>query len=255
MRIHDGAAGTLLAPHLRGGESADDLCLREPERVTRMHEAYLDAGAHAVQTNTFLAHARGKRRHRELVRAGWHCAQEAIQRHGGTARGWVTVGPVGADEAGWWESLEVALELEPAGVVCETIPDLVTARACTDAWRTVATGITTPLLVLCTVQGDDRWPLEVERPHEAACVGLNCCAGPAGLRPLLEALCDRNDRAWVAPSAGLPVIDRSGVPHWPLGPSAWAEQVAALVDGLPVAGVGGCCGTDPRHVGEIAGLL
>lgn len=260
MLIHDGAYGTLLARHLLGGETVDDLAIRAPGLVIDAHRAYLDAGAQALQTNSFLVHARGsQRRRRLLIDAAVSCAREAIEQSPRPVELLGTVGPVGSVPRDWWPIFEQLLEAQVDAVLCETIAEAATAAACVAAWRDVAAGVhDVSLLLGCTVspsRGVDawRWVLDIAdvAPDEIH-VGLNCCEGPNGLRPVLEQLCDVRGTAWTMPSAGRPDTTASGEPVWPLGDGdGWAQAAAALVAELPVSRVGGCCGSGPDSIAAL----
>jgi methionine synthase I (cobalamin-dependent) len=261
MRIHDGAYGTLLRGHLHGDETVDDLCVRAPRLVIDAHRAYLDAGASAIQTNAFLAHLRtSTNRRQQLQLAALDCAREAAAA---TARDELlvvaTLGPAGTEPRDYWHDLELLLDADVAAVQCETITDRRIADAFLGAWDDVARGVRDVEVRLgCSVSPSagaeaQRWVLELagEAPAEVA-IGLNCCEGPIGLRPLLAELAELRADAWVMPSAGLPVADSSGVERWPLDrPNDWASAVAELVEDLPVAAVGGCCGTTPSHIAAL----
>jgi 5-methyltetrahydrofolate--homocysteine methyltransferase len=80
-------------------------------------------------------------------------------------------------------------------------------------------------------------------------VGLNCALGPAELRPFLRELADVADTHVSAhPNAGLP--NQFG--EYDLT----ATEMAAIVAEYSASGlvniVGGCCGTTPDHIAEIA---
>lgn len=260
MRIHDGATGTQLQRHLRGDETADDLCVRAPELVREVHAAYLEAGADVVQTNSFLVWTRGSgRRRRHLIEAAHACAVEAIEASGRTSPEpclAATIGPASSDPRDYWSDLERWLELGARVVRIETIATRGVADAALEAWRDVARGSEATLLLGCSVSpsaGADamRWVLELAGSSsfpDAALIGLNCCEGPDGLRPVLEGLVERRgeDVVWVDPSAGLPPYQ---------APGQWAERTAELVHELRLAAVGGCCGTTPEGIRTLVNLL
>ncbi|MEK9143557.1 MAG: homocysteine S-methyltransferase family protein [Patescibacteria group bacterium] len=50
---YDGAKGTMLAKHLEPGAPSEILNLTAPSTVRAIHQAYVDAGAQMIQTNTF----------------------------------------------------------------------------------------------------------------------------------------------------------------------------------------------------------
>src|SRR5690606_8733315 len=49
----DGAMGTLLIHHLGKLKDLDEVSLLYPEEIERIHQAYSDAGANILKTNTF----------------------------------------------------------------------------------------------------------------------------------------------------------------------------------------------------------
>ena len=262
MRIHDGAYGTLLTRHLHGDETVDDLCLRAPNVVIDAHRAYLDAGADAIQTNSFLAYLRGSdRRRRELRHAALACAREAAAAADGDERTvFVTIGPDRAGVRAFWEPIEQALEEDVRGLLCETVTDAATARAFAAAWAEVGAGVQgVEVLLGCSVSPSTgreacAWvfDLATELADDVA-LGLNCCEGPIGLRPVLEELAERRGSVWVMPSAGVPRVEAGREPEWPFDdPAVWAEAVHEAIDDLPVQGLGGCCGTTPDFVGALA---
>ena len=62
----DGAMGTMLqSAGLETGRAPEGLNLSNPELITKIHRAYLDAGAQILYTNTFGAN-REKLAHEEL---------------------------------------------------------------------------------------------------------------------------------------------------------------------------------------------
>lgn len=260
MRIHDGAYGTLLERHLHGDETVDDLCLREPALVIGAHLAYLDAGATSIQTNAFLAWMRtSERRRSELQHAALACAREAAATRPDILVA-ATIGPAGDEPSAFWRDLEQLLEAEVAAVQVETITSRCVADAFLAAWREVAAGVRDVEVRLgCSVApslgaADQRWVLELaaDAPEEVL-VGLNCCEGPRGLRPLLVELCELRERAWVMPSAGVPLDRAPGEPpSWPLDrPADWRDATRELIDDLPVTLVGGCCGTTPESIAAL----
>ena len=102
----DGAMGTML---LEDGipleRCLEELCISEPERVSKIHQAYVAAGARVIETNTFGAsRARldrfgfGDRTH-EINAAAAALARQAVKGKDVCVAG--SVGPLGvsADEA------------------------------------------------------------------------------------------------------------------------------------------------------------
>ena len=80
-------------------------------------------------------------------------------------------------------------------------------------------------------------------------IGLNCALGPAELRPFLRELAGVADTHVSAhPNAGLP--NQFG--EYDLTATEMADIVAEYSEAKLVNIVGGCCGTTPDHIAEIA---
>ena len=84
--------------------------------------------------------------------------------------------------------------------------------------------------------------------------GFNCGLGPDQMLPYVERLAKVSTKPIIVkPNAGLPkVVDGQTV--FSVGPEAFAASVAKLV-AAGASIVGGCCGTTPRHVGELFRLF
>ncbi|MBN1865411.1 MAG: bifunctional homocysteine S-methyltransferase/methylenetetrahydrofolate reductase, partial [Victivallales bacterium] len=82
-------------------------------------------------------------------------------------------------------------------------------------------------------------------------VGLNCCVGPEGiLEPLSELLSLTRLPIVVQPNAGVPKqVD--GRMIYMASPEYFATYAQRFVN-MGARGVGGCCGTSPEHIREIA---
>lgn len=255
MLIADGAYGTVLQPHLQHGELADELCRRAPARVVEQHLAYIEAGAQAIQTNSFMAWALPSARARVVYEAAVACALEAAQGRPVTVRG--TIGPAGTTPRSFYRQIEFLLERELPVVVCETVTEAETASAFLRAWHEVARGAPATAIVSLSIDplgAADRlgWiqRLQIAGPVE---LGLNCCNGPQPeLRGPLEALLEYEVPVHLSPSAGLPSCGPDGAPQYAMSAGRWAEAVASLSEGLPLASVGGCCGTTPEMIGLLA---
>lgn len=260
--VGDGAYGTLLAPRLLGGEVVDELCVREPDAVIDAHRSYLEAGAGCIQSNSFLAWRFRERRRRDIYAAALECARSAAAASAGSrgepVRVRATVGPAGREPRAFYRDIEQLLDAGVDELLCETVTEAPIAAAFLRAWYEVVAGARARATLSFSVSPSRgarswQWIGKLAVPAGVA-VGLNCCEGPAGLRAPLELLADTpaGERGMrVGPSAGLPVMRTGQPPMYPLSPDEWADAVAALVDGLSVDVVDGCCGTTP---GFITGL-
>ena len=89
----------------------------------------------------------------------------------------------------------------------------------------------------------------------AAAVGLNCVPA-SGLLPATVARFRRALRGplSVKPNAGDPVIGPDKLAHYPMGPEEFAAIIRDCRD-LGANLLGGCCGTDPGFIRELARVL
>ena len=83
-------------------------------------------------------------------------------------------------------------------------------------------------------------------------IGLNCATGPAEMSEHLRVL---SQQATIGiscmPNAGLPVLTNEGA-HYPLSPAELADAHEVFVRDYGLSLVGGCCGTTPEHLRQVA---
>ncbi len=268
--VLDGAMGSeLIAAGLPAGGLAR-ANLDHPDLVQAVHQAYLDAGAEALTTNTFAVNRYRQHHDRELsvrlASAGVRLAREvAARRAAGPPFVLGSLGPLGpvvgaeitvaeAEDA----FAEVALAMADAGVdafTIETMPSTVEAVSALAGVRRVSR---LPVLVSRSLDRDD--PLEIaEFAHActvggASAVGVNCASGPRQLLPVVARLAGATTLPVVArPNAGFPTSE-DGRPHYHLRPDYLVAQLRAYV-AAGASIVGGCCGVGPSHIAALAAAL
>ncbi len=271
LLVSDGAWGTMLqARGLPAGMAPELWCLERPAEVQAIAQAYRDAGADLVESNSFganrfkLAHYGMELRTSELNRAA-----ASLSKQGMADRGWViaSMGPTGklllleevTEEELYLAFAEQSKALAEGGAdaLCiETMSDL------EEACQAVKAARQTGLPVICTFTFDKtpsngyrtlmgNTPAEVAlRLVEAGAdvVGTNCGNGMAGMVEIAAQMAAAVPGVplLVHANAGLPVV-KDGVTTFPETP----EQMAAHVKDLIAAGasiIGGCCGTTPDHI-------
>jgi len=83
-------------------------------------------------------------------------------------------------------------------------------------------------------------------------IGFNCALGAKQLTPHLEVLAQKSDlRISAHPNAGLP----NAFGEYDETPQQMANQIKTYLDKNLVNIIGGCCGTTPAHIKEIADLV
>ncbi|MEK6769159.1 MAG: bifunctional homocysteine S-methyltransferase/methylenetetrahydrofolate reductase [Gemmatimonadota bacterium] len=273
--VFDGAMGTML--YARGvfiNVCYDELNLRSPELVRDVHKAYLKAGAELLETNTFganpvkLAHYQLADQTRAINRRAAEIAREAAN---GRASVVGAIGPLGVrlepfGETGREEAFaffrEQAEGLLAGGVdgfILETFADLDEIQ---EALRAVRATSDLPVIAQMTIAEDGSTvygtdPETLARTLDqvgADVIGLNCSVGPQGILEAVEKMVRVTTRPISAqPNAGLPraIGDRK---IYMASPEYFGTYGKFLVE-AGARFVGGCCGTTPDHVKEIASFV
>lgn len=270
--VCDGAMGTML--YGKGvfiNRCFESLNLTQPDLVRDVHQEYLRAGADVIETNTFGANRVKLRQFglgdkvAEINRAGGTLAREAAGERGYVAGAMGPLGvriepwgKIGVDEATQYFR-EQAQALADAGVdlfILETFRDLNEIGAAIDAVRSLSA---LPIVAQMTTEEDgnslDGTPPERFAPElvarGASVVGVNCSVGPAPMLETIERIGQVSD-TWLAaqPNAGKP-RDIEGRNIYLCSPEYMASYARRFI-GHRVRLVGGCCGTTPEHIRQIA---
>ncbi|MBN2357901.1 MAG: methionine synthase [Deltaproteobacteria bacterium] len=286
--VFDGAVGTqiqalaLPPSSWRGREGCHEwLNLIAPEAIQRIHEAYLDAGADVVETNTFGANASAlveyglADRIEEINRAAAAIARRAVASRGAGPPRFVagSIGPgtklASLGQVGF-AALHASYLAQVTGLVAggvdllliETVQDPLQLKAALLAARDAlaAAGRDLPIAVSVTVEPNGALlvgteigaVLAIVEPFAVAALGINCSTGPEPMQPHLHQLCAQfGGPVLVQPNAGMPVhVD--GAVSYPLAAEPFAAALARFVAEEGVSIVGGCCGTTPAHIAALA---
>jgi homocysteine S-methyltransferase len=270
--LFDGATGTVLQGLGTGpGHSFDGLNLTAPEVVGAAHRAYVEAGADAIETNTFGANRFRLAEHGLADRVSEiNAAAVAIAREAAAPDGvWVagSVGPLGVvlapigrvtateARAAFAEQISALVDAGVDLVVIETMPSVHEVEIAAGVAREIAPDIA--ILAMMTFADDDRTLLgagaaEVARALSALdvdAVGVNCSTGPNQVLRLTTAMLEVAPELAVAaiPNAGFPERDATGRVSYPATPEYFADYASAFVEsGISI--IGGCCGTSDAHI-------
>jgi homocysteine S-methyltransferase len=275
--VADGAMGSVLHEAIGPQRCYDQLNSTDPEAVFRVHQAYIEAGAQIIETNTFGANrlkllafglsdevTRFNQRGVKIAREAREAASREVLIAG-------SIGPLGmvrqAREVPNEEIFEVFKEqagaLEERGVdlfILETFSDLEELLLAIDAVRSFSR---LPIVAQLTFTEEGTTHGDI-RPRDAAArlkekdvqvVGANCTLGPQALLPIVQELTSLNDRPVSAmPNAGFPKRQGDRIVYPKSSPEYFASFAREAV-GLGVRLLGGCCGTTPEHIRAIADAI
>lgn len=264
--LFDGATGTALCAQSGEGEAVERLCLTQPQRVLALHRAYLAAGCKAIKTNTFAAHVslacENEDDQKRLIRAAYDLARRAGDAYDAAVFADIGPAPTDTDSAAACY-IAMAEQYLNVGATCflfETMQSgegLAEAAAyikasCPDAWIMVSFAADADGFTRAGEQAS-ALALQMSACGAVDAIGLNCICGAYHIRQLLSTL-DVGDK-WMSamPNAGYPHVEE-GRTYYDSAPAYYAQQVMECVKaGARI--VGGCCGTTPEHIRQIARLL
>ena len=260
----------------------DILNLTQPQIITEIHRAYLEAGADITTTNTFTATSIGQGDYGlqaavyDMNVQGARLAKAAAAEFSGTRLVAGSVGPLNVtlsmspkvdDPSFRTVSFDAVYEayaeqirgLRDGGadlLLIETIFDTLNAKAAIAAALDVAPELPRWISVTIvdrsgrTLSGQTIEAFWTAVEHaEPAVVGVNCSLGATEIRPYVE------DLARVAP-VPISCYPNAGLPNAFGGYDETPEITSELLHGFAADGlvniVGGCCGTTPEHIRMIA---
>ncbi len=279
LLVCDGAMGTEL--YRRGiflNQSFEGLNLHQPKLVSAVHEAYVQAGAEVIATNTFACHRFKLAAHgldsntSELAYKGARLARKAagdgVYVLGSLGPLGIRIepfGPTSLEEACkvFQEPMRALLDGGVDGILLETFSDLQEIKVAIEAVRALRADL--PVIAHMTIGVDGLSPqgtppaVIAQRLSQwgATVVGLNCSVGPGPILEAVEKMVEVTERPIsVQPNAGRPK-EVDGRMLYLCSPEYMALYAKRFYR-LGVRLVGGCCGTSPEHIKairEVAGTL
>lgn len=319
--VFDGAMGTqvhglnLDAKAFGGPEFqmlSDLLVFTRPDEVSAIHRRYFEAGADAVETNSFgaspmrleefdfsrldLSEFKGvpegfdprtatdaemayqlAKRSAELAVRGRDTA--APPEDGGARYVVASVGPsnrvLSPSDAGLkgakWEEIEENFKVQALGMIDggadvilhETQQDLLELKAAILGSRKAMEerGKRLPLMAQVTVDKHSRMQIfhtdilavvAALEDMDVDVIGINCSIGPDQMEATVERLCRHSRKpVSVLPNAGLPRSE-GGQTVFQMGAEEFGKLASNFVTRHGVNAIGGCCGTTPDHIRELA---
>lgn len=282
--ICDGAMGTELQRRGLGrGVTPDSWSITHPDEVKSVHNAYIQAGARAILTNTFGANAMrsGKDGQYSVQQMNHAAVKNARDCAGQNVLVFGDIGPTGIEdqlppygtqpEQLFYDTFkEQAIALAGAGVDAILVETMSSLAEATIAVRAVKEN--TDLTVICTMAfnrppasrpGDFKTPwgddlsdvVDKLTQTGAEVLGSNCGDLVEEMPDLARQMREMTDLPLIfETNAGRPRVDEEYRSIYSLAPKDLAEIAFQLVEaGANI--VGGCCGTTPEHIAAIRDRL
>ncbi len=289
--VFDGAMGTSLqAQNLTaadfGGPEYEGcneyLVQTKPDAIAKVHRDFLQAGADVIETDTFgaasivLAEYDLTDRAYELNKAAAALAKQVAAEFStpeqprfvagsmGPTTKLPTLGHIDFDtmQAAFAEQAEGLYDGGVDLFIIETCQDVLQIKAALNAVESVLQhkGERRPLMVSITMEtmgtmlvgSEISAALTILEPYPIDILGLNCATGPDRMADHIKYLCEHSPFVVSCiPNAGLPE-NIGGHAHYKLTPMELRMALIRFVEDWGVQIIGGCCGTRPDHIQQLA---
>ena len=290
--ILDGAMGTMLQQAKLtaddfGGEVYDGcneyLNITRPDLIESIHQAYFQAGADIIETNTFGATSIVLSEYQledQVASINHAAARIAVKARdtfstpdwpryvvgsiGPTTKTLSVTGGVSFEQLvhAYYEQAKALIEGGVDGLLLETSQDTLNVKAggigieqafkeCGVRLPIMVSGTIEPMGTMLAGQNVEAFYLSIKHLNPIS-VGLNCATGPEFMKDHIRTLSQMATCAVSCyPNAGLP--DENG--NYLETPAALAKKLAEFADAGWLNMVGGCCGTTPEHIQMLAEVM
>jgi len=274
--VTDGAWGTQLqALGLRPGECPDSWNLSNPASVEEVARSYVEAGSRVILTNTFRANRMSLKSYNlqdrtlQINAEGVRISRKAALKD---VFVFASMGPSGrapaVEQKGEAELAEVFMEQAMVlaeegadGILIEGMTDLSEVKIALRAAR--ETGLPVAVSMVFDSGRDKDRTMAGNTPEEVAkeltlagadIIGANCGLGIEHFIPVCKRLRSSTEiPIWIKPNAGLPELVGGRVVYRTT--SRNFSLYAQVLCEIGASYIGGCCGTTPEFIGEIAQIL
>lgn len=271
----DGAMGSILqANGLLPGEQPERWNVSHSDIIKSVHRSYLDCGCDIITANTFGANILKYPDENELssvICAAVKNAKDAVKESAKTAFVALDIGPTGRllkpmGDLDFEEAVNIFKKSVAIGVNAGA--DLILIETMSDTYETKAAVLAAKescdLPVFVTATFDENGKMLTGAQPQALCamleglrvdaVGINCGLGPDMLYDTLKTMTEVSSLPVIFnPNAGLPET-RNGKTVYNVSPDEFAQMMTKIAE-LPVAVMGGCCGTTPDHIGKMISVV
>ena len=292
--IFDGGTGTsfqnlnLTADDFGGKELEgcnENLVLSSPEVVEKVHNSFLEAGCHVIETNTFGASSIVLDEYDiadkayEINKNAAFIAKKAAAKYSsvdkprfvagsiGPTTKLPTLGHIDFDELkqSYKEQIYGLIDGGVDLLLIETCQDVLQIKSALLASKEIleSKNIYIPLMVSITMEttgtmlvgSDIASALTILEPFNIDILGLNCATGPEQMKEHIKYLSENSPFAISCiPNAGLPE-NIGGVAHYRLKPIELKMQLMNFIYDFNVQLIGGCCGTTPEHIKYLSSII
>ncbi len=292
--IFDGGTGTsfqnlnLTADDFGGKELEgcnENLVLSSPEVVEKVHNSFLEAGCHVIETNTFGASSIVLDEYDiadkayEINKNAAFIAKKAAAKYSSVDKPRFVAGSIGPTtklptlghidfdvlKQSYKEQIYGLIDGGVDLLLIETCQDVLQIKSALLASKEIleSKNIDIPLMVSITMEttgtmlvgSDIASALTILEPFNIDILGLNCATGPEQMKEHIKYLSENSPFAISCiPNAGLPE-NIGGIAHYRLKPIELKMQLMNFIYDFNVQLIGGCCGTTPEHIKYLSSII
>ena len=292
--IFDGGTGTSfqnlnLSSHDFGGDDLEgcneNLVLSSPNTVEQVHNSFLEAGCHVIETNTFGASSivldeysisnKAYEINKKAAQIAKKCANlfssintpRFVAGSIGPTTKLPTLGHISFDKLkdSYEEQINGLIDGGIDLLLIETCQDVLQIKSALFASQEVIKNrnIELPIMISITMEttgtmlvgSDIASALTILEPYDIDILGLNCATGPVQMKEHIKYLAENSPFAISCiPNAGLPE-NIGGVAHYKLTPLELKMQLMNFIYDFNVQLIGGCCGTTPEHIKHLSSII
>ena len=292
--IFDGGTGTSfqnlnLSSHDFGGDELEgcneNLVLSSPNTVEQVHNSFLEAGCHVIETNTFGASSivldeysisnKAYEINKKAAQIAKKCANlfssintpRFVAGSIGPTTKLPTLGHISFDKLkdSYEEQINGLIDGGIDLLLIETCQDVLQIKSALFASQEVIKNrnIELPIMISITMEttgtmlvgSDIASALTILEPYDIDILGLNCATGPVQMKEHIKYLAENSPFAISCiPNAGLPE-NIGGVAHYKLTPLELKMQLMNFIYDFNVQLIGGCCGTTPEHIKHLSSII
>ena len=270
--ISDGAMGTYYS-ELTGNDAS--YCefgnLNDKDTIKKIHDEYINAGAKLIRTNTFSANTYdlgvSKERLSDIIKSGIEIAKESAKNKAVFIG--ASIGPIKEDNID--ESYDEILNEYKFIVDCflingidifvfETFSNYNYLKEISEYIK--GKNSESFILTQFAVKPDGftrdglsvtKLVKEVKKIENIDAYGFNCGSGPSHMSEIIKKINIGNDIVSALPNAGFPEIIHERT-IYPKNLKYFAKKVEEI-KAMGVSIVGGCCGTNPKYIKQLASLI
>ena len=292
--IFDGGTGTSfqnlnLSSHHFGGVDLEgcneNLVLSSPKIVEQVHNSFLEAGCHVIETNTFGASSivldeyNISNKAYEINKKAAQIAKKSTKLFSSISKPRFVAGSIGPTtklptlghidfnklKESYKEQVHGLIDGGIDLLLIETCQDVLQIKSALYASQEVIKNknIDLPIMISITMEttgtmlvgSDIASALTILEPYNIDILGLNCATGPVQMKEHIKYLSENSPFSISCiPNAGLPE-NIGGIAHYKLTPLELKMQLMNFIYDYNVQIIGGCCGTTPEHIKYLSSII